>query len=72
MLPEEIDLKDNKPELQHVAKLKPGDYFGEQSLLRGKPRNATIKASEQLEVGVLNGELFKELKLGRLWFRRRG
>jgi len=72
VLPEEIDLKDGKPEPQHVAKLKPGDYFGEQSLLKGKPRNATIKAAENLECGVIDGELFKKLKLGdKLSFAKR-
>lgn len=72
VLPEEIDLKDGRPEPQHVAKLKPGDYFGEQSLLKGKPRNATIKAAEDLECGVIDGELFKKLKLGdKLSFAKR-
>lgn len=72
VLPEEIDLKDGKPEPQHVAKLKPGDYFGEQSLLKGKPRNATIVAAQDLECGVIDGELFKKLKLGdKLSFAKR-
>jgi len=72
VLPEEIDLKDGKPEPQHVAKLKPGDYFGEQSLLKGKPRNATIVAGEDMQLGVIDGELFKKLKLGeKLNFAKR-
>ncbi|CAD7927308.1 unnamed protein product [Amoebophrya sp. A25] len=64
VLPDEIDLKEGKPELSHVANLKPGDYFGEQSLLKGKPRNATIKAGEDLECGMIDADLFKTLDLG--------
>mmetsp|Transcript_19465 Transcript_19465/g.48766 ORF Transcript_19465/g.48766 Transcript_19465/m.48766 type:complete len:823 (-) Transcript_19465:925-3393(-) len=64
VLPDEIDLKEGKPEPIHVANLKPGDYFGEQSLLKGKPRNATIKAGEDLECGVIDADLFKQLDLG--------
>ncbi len=69
---EEIELCTGKPTPQQVAKLKPGDYFGEQSLLKGKPRNATIKAAEQLECGVIDGETWMKLGLGeKLSFAKR-
>lgn len=50
VLPEEIELLSGNPADTVVAKLKPGDYFGEQSLLKGAPRNATIAAATELEV----------------------
>jgi len=65
VLPEEIELASGNPEDKFVAKLKPGDYFGEQSLLKGQARNATVvAASKELKVAVLNSTKFKELKLG--------
>ena len=35
------------------ARLKPGDYFGEMSLLDGEPRSATVKAKTDLRVLVI-------------------
>lgn len=43
VLSEEISLCSGQQEQRHVAFLKPGDYFGEQSLLRGKPRKFKLK-----------------------------
>jgi CRP/FNR family cyclic AMP-dependent transcriptional regulator len=36
-----------------VAKLGPGDYFGEMSLLDGKPRSATVRATSDLQTLVI-------------------
>lgn len=58
---EEIELCEGAPEDKCVAKLKAGDYFGEQSLLKGTSRNATIVAATKLKLAMLDGRKFKEL-----------
>lgn len=50
-------LLDNK----EIACLHQGDFFGEMSLLTGNPRNASVKASEDTEVFVIEKEEFKGL-----------
>ena len=41
-------------------------------MLRGKPRNATVKAGDNLECAVIDGKLFDSLKLGeKLTFAKR-
>ncbi|CAD7927310.1 unnamed protein product [Amoebophrya sp. A25] len=72
VMPDEIEPKEGQPEAAHVATLKVGDYFGEQSLLRGKPRNATIKAADNLECAAIDSSLFEKLDLGsKLTFAKR-
>ncbi|BCS35107.1 hypothetical protein TBR22_A43330 [Luteitalea sp. TBR-22] len=44
-----------------LASLGPGDYFGEMGLLRGAPRNATVRASTPLEVLVTGRSGFDRL-----------
>lgn len=46
-----------------IATLKEKDYFGEQSLLREEPRNATITAKTTLSVFVIKREKFQSLDL---------
>ncbi len=48
---------DNK----EIACLHEGDFFGEMSLLTGNPRTASVKASEDTEVLVIEKEAFKGL-----------
>jgi len=62
------------PDDVFVAKLRTGDYFGEQALLKNSTRNATIAAGahEELKVAVLNAFIFKQLGLGeKLAFAKR-
>jgi len=46
-----------------VATLKPGDYFGENALLRDEPRTATITAKTDLSLLKITREKFQELGL---------
>mmetsp|Transcript_19463 Transcript_19463/g.48763 ORF Transcript_19463/g.48763 Transcript_19463/m.48763 type:complete len:836 (-) Transcript_19463:646-3153(-) len=72
VMPDEIALKEGNPEAVHVATLKAGDYFGEQALIYGKPRNATIKATEDLACAVIDSKVFNKLDLGsKLNFAKR-
>ncbi len=61
---------------QELCKLKPGDYFGEGSLLEDTPRNASIKVAENakhsLKTLSITREKFEELGVReRLRFPRR-
>jgi len=72
VLPTEIELVSGNPEDKKVATLKPGDYFGEQSLLKGAPRNATIVTDSDCLLAVLDSKKFLEIKLGeKLSFAKR-
>jgi len=42
-----------------VARLGPGEFFGELALLSGKPRNATVVAADALETYVLGEDDFR-------------
>lgn len=44
-----------------VAELGPGDFFGEMSLLEGMPRSATIQATEDTIVIVINENNFEQV-----------
>ncbi len=42
-----------------LATLRRGDFFGERALITGEPRNATVRAAEELEIYVLDKENFR-------------
>lgn len=68
VLAEEIELaKEDQSEVK-IASLRAGDYFGEQALMRGSYRNATIMAApnSSLVVACLTQEKFAQLRLGEL------
>lgn len=44
-----------------IARLGPGDFFGEMSLLEGLPRCATVQAVEETKVIVVNKNNFEEV-----------
>jgi CRP-like cAMP-binding protein len=44
-----------------VARIEPGGYFGEMSLLTGDPRTATVLAVGDVEVIELGADLFRRL-----------
>ncbi len=44
-----------------LARLGPGDFFGEVSLIKNKPRTATVSALTPLEVMVIDRQSFQEL-----------
>ena len=44
-----------------LARLGPGEFFGEVSLIKNKPRTATVTALTPLELMVINRERFNEL-----------
>jgi CRP-like cAMP-binding protein len=46
---------------EEIAKLGPGDFFGEMALLDKRPRNATVIADGDAEVLVLNASEFRGL-----------
>lgn len=46
---------------KEIACLHEGDFFGEMSLLTGNPRTASVKASEDTEVLVIEKDAFKGL-----------
>lgn len=46
---------------QDVKSYKPGDYFGEIALLRDQPRAATVRATTQLKVCLIDRDSFKRL-----------
>lgn len=46
---------------QKLAELGEGDFFGEAALLSGEPRNATVRAIDNVELYVLGQEDFKQV-----------
>ena len=50
-----------EPGRDEVARIKPGGYFGEMSLLTGEPRSATVLALGDVSVIELNADLFRRL-----------
>ncbi len=55
-----VTRKQRETETQ-VAVLEPGDYFGEQALTRGRPRNATVTAITEVELLRLSRDGFDTL-----------
>ena len=49
------------PSRSEVARIEPGGYFGEMSLLTGDPRTATVLAVGDVEVIELGADLFRRL-----------
>jgi len=64
VLPEEVQLASGGPAEKVIAKLKPGDYFGEQSLLKSANRAATVVTTSDSVCFVLTREKFKAFNLG--------
>lgn len=54
----EVYTQNSKGELVTLAKLKEGDFFGEISLLTGRPRNASVRAIQATELLCLGKEDF--------------
>eukprot|EP00397_Hematodinium_sp_SG-2012_P002484 GEMP01002491.1.p1 GENE.GEMP01002491.1~~GEMP01002491.1.p1 ORF type:complete len:878 (+),score=255.93 GEMP01002491.1:437-3070(+) len=72
ILQEEVALLTGSPEEKTVATLRPGDYFGEQALLKSSNRQATIIAETPLVTFCLTREKFKGFQLGeKLHFVKR-
>lgn len=56
-----VEVLTNKDEgLIKLAELKEGEFFGEVSLITGKPRTATVRALGDVEVMELNGDDLKD------------
>ncbi len=54
---------------RRVGGIKSGDYFGEIALLMDVPRTATVRAVEDLDVGVIDKEDFLSLRQGSREFQ---
>lgn len=64
VLTEEVQLATGPASEKIIAKLKPGDYFGEQSLLKSANRAATVVTTSDCICFVLTREKFKAFNLG--------
>ena len=72
VLPEEVEPLSGPPIDKRVATLKANDHFGENALLKGVPRAATIEAATDLVVFKLTREKFKAYELSsKLQFAKR-
>jgi len=54
--------QESKGQKRIVATLKTGDFFGEAALIKEQPRNATVRALEELELYSLGKEDFKQVQ----------
>ena len=71
MLPEEIESTLGAEDDKEIAILKPGDYFGEQALIRGSYRNASI-VSRGCTCAVLDIKHFQATRLPeKIFFAKR-
>jgi small-conductance mechanosensitive channel/CRP-like cAMP-binding protein len=57
----EIRLPSRDGNIQQVAELKPGDYFGEMALLTGEPRNADVLAADEVETLEIRKGVLQQL-----------
>ena len=48
--------------MQKLAELGPGRYFGEVALLMDQPRNATVRATDRVEVYTVDRATFDRYK----------
>lgn len=72
VLPEEIELAAVHAQDVKIASLLPGDYFGDQALLKGSYRNATIVAGQGLSTCMLTVQKFQQLNISqKLHFAKR-
>lgn len=72
VLPEEVQPNSGPINEREIATLRRGDYFGEQSLLKGSNRAATIEAKTELVCFNLTREKFKTFSLAeKLQFVKR-
>jgi len=53
---------DGNTDVQKVAELGPGRYFGEVALLMNRPRNATVRAIDRVEVYAVDRSTFDSYK----------
>ena len=54
-------VESDKAPAVEVARLGPGDFFGEMSLMTGERRNATVRAVNACELAVVGHEPFREV-----------
>jgi small-conductance mechanosensitive channel/CRP-like cAMP-binding protein len=52
-----------EPQNQEVARIGPGGFFGEMSLLTGAPRNATVRTAVDSELLEITGAAFRQFVL---------
>jgi small-conductance mechanosensitive channel/CRP-like cAMP-binding protein len=57
----DVTLKDEKDEEHLIARLSPGEVFGEGSLLTGERRSATVTAAEDTQVIVIDKRSFAQI-----------
>ena len=56
-----VECKAADGQVEHLATLNPGNFFGEMGILNRQPRNATVKAIGAVEVLYLDRERFLEI-----------
>jgi CRP-like cAMP-binding protein len=52
-----------EPQNQEIARIGPGGFFGEMSLLTGAPRNATVRTAVDSELLEITGAAFRQFVL---------
>ena len=52
-----------EPSREEIARIEPGGYFGEMSLLTGEPRSATVLAVGDLVAVEIGADLFRRLAI---------
>jgi small-conductance mechanosensitive channel/CRP-like cAMP-binding protein len=56
-----VTLVDGEGAADEVARLRPGDFFGEMSLLTGEPRTATVTAATDCELLEIGADAFRRV-----------
>lgn len=59
--PEDVILDDTAKDEKVLARLGPGEYFGEMALLSNAPRNATVRAATELHTLTIHRDDFASL-----------